>query len=150
MSLVLNVPEFWVYQSSGFEHARILKIPKFWICQGDTGFRICLNNSSICLNMPDYDWICLNMLEIAGICVNMPKSAWMAFVLHFSIPHLFYNLFSSGISGYLFERLKETKGYKLKENEAVFLKRQNLTFYIAAGSISFVFCFRLSIFTRKT
>ena len=32
-------------------------------------------------------WIkpCLDMSEYAGICLNMPKSAWMAFVLHFAI-----------------------------------------------------------------
>ena len=37
----------------------------------------------------------------------------------------------------------------MKEHEAVFLKRQNLVFSIAAGSISFVFCFRINIFIRK-
>ena len=41
--------------------------------------------------------------------------------------------------GYLFESLQETRGYSLKENEAVFLKRQNLTFNIAAGSITHLF-----------
>ena len=37
----------------------------------------------------------------------------------------------------------------MKEHEAFFLKRQNFVFSIAAGSISFVFCFRLNIFTGK-
>ena len=51
--------------------------------------------------------------------------------------------------GYLFECLQETEGYSLKEHEAVFLKKQNLIFYIAAGSISFVFCFSLNVYTSK-
>ena len=49
MSLVLNVPEFSIYQGSeyafGFEYAKILNISEFWICQGYRGFIICLNNS---------------------------------------------------------------------------------------------------------
>ena len=85
-SLILNVLEFWIYRgfeyASSFEYAGVVNIPKFWICQGYTGFRICLNNSRICLNMPDYAWICLNMLEYA---LNMSKSAWMTFVLYFPI-----------------------------------------------------------------
>ena len=55
------------------------------------------------------------MPEYARICVNMPKSTWMAFVLHFPC------------------------GYSLKKNEAVFLKKQDLIFSIAAGSILFGF-----------
>ena len=43
----------------------------------------------------------------------------------------------------------ESWSYCLKKHEAVFLKRQNLIFPIAAGSIWFVFCFRLNIFTSK-
>ena len=35
--------------------------------------------------MLDYAWISVNMPEYAGICVNFVKSAWMAFVWHFSI-----------------------------------------------------------------
>ena len=79
------------------------------------------------------------MPEYAGIYVNMPKSAWMAFVLCFPIPHLFYNSFSTWTRGYLVERLQETRGHSLKEHKAVFLKRQNLIFSIAAWTISFVF-----------
>ena len=51
--------------------------------------------------------------------------------------------------GYLFECLQESRGYSLKEHEAVFLKRQNLIFSITAVSILFVFCFRLNILTNK-
>ena len=63
--------------------------------------------------MPDYIWIFLNLPEYAGICMNMPKFAFC-----FTFPHLFYYPFST----YLFERLQETKGYSLKEDETVFLK----------------------------
>ena len=90
MSLLLNMPEFldilgfwksfwfWICQ-------RILNIPELWISQGYIGFRICLNNS----------WICLNMSEYARICMNMLKSAWMAFGLHFPIsPFVLQSLFS--------------------------------------------------------
>ena len=149
MSQVLNVPEFRIYQSSeyasGFEYARILHIPEFWICQGYTGFRICLNKSWICLSMPDNVWICLgNMPEYVRICVNIPKYAWMAF--GFTFLHFPIGFTIPWKRGYLFERLQETRettGYSLKEHETVFLKKQNLTFSLAAGSISFVFCFRL-------
>ena len=71
MPLVLNVPRFWICQGSkygpGFEYARILNIPEFWICQGYTVFRISMNNSWICLNMPDYVYIYLNIPECARI-----------------------------------------------------------------------------------
>ena len=106
MPLVLHIPVSWISQDSehisGSEFARVLDIPRFWIylwfwicqnskytrfriCQGYTGFRICLNNSWICLNMPYSVWICLKMPEYAGICVNMPGSTWMALALHFPI-----------------------------------------------------------------
>ena len=91
MSLVLNVPEFSIYQgceyASGFEYDRIMSIPEFWICQGYTGFRIGLNNSWIGLNMSDYVLICLN-----DFC--------------FTFPHLFYSPFSTWKRRYLFERLQ--------------------------------------------
>ena len=40
---------------------------------------------------------------------------------------------------YLFEGLQETRGYGLKEYETAFLRRQNLSFSIAAGSIIHLF-----------
>ena len=121
MSLVLNVPEFWIHQASqyasGFEYARllnmflVLNMPEFWICQGYTGFRICLNNP----------WIWLNMLE----CLNMAE----CLLFYISIfPPLFYNFFSTLTRGYLFERLQETRAYSLKEHEAVFLFKFYVTF----------------------
>ena len=53
------------------------------------------------------------------------------------------------IKNRVFERLQEVRGHSLKEHEAVFLKRQNLIFSIAAGSILFVFCLKLIVFTSK-
>ena len=35
--------------------------------------------------IPELAYLCLNISEYARICVIMPKSASMAFVLHFSI-----------------------------------------------------------------
>ena len=63
----------------------------------------------------------------------------MAFVLHFPISLFVLQSFFYFLRGYLFERLQEITGYSLKKHEPVFLKRQNLIFPIAAGSISFAF-----------
>ena len=133
MSLVLNVPDFWIYKiseyASGFEYITIMNIPEFWIWQDYQGcfklpldyigFTICLNNSWIYLIMSGYAWICLN---IAGICVNMPKSARMAFVLHFPISHICFTI--PWPRGYLFEHLQEitdgTWDYFLEEQLEVF------------------------------
>ena len=75
----LSMPGFWIYQgseeASGSQYTRFLNIPEFWICQGFTGTWICLNNSWICLVMPEY----------AGVWVDIPKSAWMAFDLYVPI-----------------------------------------------------------------
>ena len=61
---VLNVPGFRIYQGSEyvsyFEYVRVQDIPRLWICQGYTGFWIYLNNSWICLIMPECAEICLN------------------------------------------------------------------------------------------
>ena len=127
-----------------------MNIPEFWICQGYAGFRICLNNSWIWLNMPDYSWKYLNILEYDGKCMNVPKSVWMAFLLHFAHFTICFAIpFSTWTRGYLFEPIQETRDDSLKEDKAVFLKRKNLIFSIATGSISFDFCFRLNIFSSK-
>ena len=53
--LVLNVPDFMVYQGSeylsAFEYARILNMQKFWICQGRTGF------GAVNLDIPFYFFV---------------------------------------------------------------------------------------------
>ena len=69
-----------------------------------------------------------DMLDYARVSANMPESAWVAFVLYVPIviPCLLEYVFT------YFNRV-----YSLKEHEAVFFKRQNLIFYIVAGSISF-------------
>ena len=104
----------------------------FWIYQGSEYAWICQINFRIRLNMPvrpKYTW--------------MPKSAWMALVL---FPHC--NPLSNRTRGYLFQCLFETTSYGLKNYKDVSLKRQNLIFSIATGSIWFVFCFKLNIFPR--
>ena len=104
----------------------------FWIYQGSEYAWICQINFRISLNMPvrpKYTW--------------MPKSAWMGLVL---FPHC--NPLSNRTRGYLFQCLFETTSYGLKNYKDVSLKRQNLIFSIATGSIWFVFCFKLNIFPR--
>ena len=94
--------------------------------------------------MPDYVWIYLNIPEYTAICVNMPKSAWMAFVLHFPI-----------VISCLLEHLIACFNVYMKlkvivwRNTRLFLTRQNLISSVVAESIWFHFCFRLNIFTSK-
>ena len=87
------------------------------------------------LNMPEYARI---IFEYVKICVNVPKFAWLAFVL---FPHC--NPLSTWRVGYLFQCLHKTRSYSPKNCEAAFLKRQNLIYSIVAGSVSFIFCFKL-------
>ena len=102
--------------------------------------------------IPEYAWIYLIMSGHVWICQNMHEYAEIylnGFCFRFSpFPHLFYNPLSTWTHDYLFECLQETRGYSLKVHGAVFLKRQNLIFPVAAGSTWFVF-FRLNIFTSK-
>ena len=78
MPHILNMPAFWIYGSS--EYTGVANMPEFciclcfWMCQGSryTAFlnlpRVTqylnmpesLNNSWICLIMPESTWICLN------------------------------------------------------------------------------------------
>ena len=155
MPSVLNIPEFWITQDSkyvsGSECARVLDIPDFWIClwfwisqsseyarvtQGSEYSWIIPGYAWICLNISRYVFICLNMLEYAYICLNglcftFPVSL---FLLQ-SLSHL--------STWFLIWDLQETRGYHMKEHEAVFLKRKNLIFSIAAGYTLLVFCFFL-------
>ena len=144
MPLATNMSEFWICQC--YEYTRVLNMPLvlnmagFWICQVCTGSWICLNNSWICLIMPEYVWICLIIPEYAKICVNIPKSASIVFVLH--VPIVIPYLLECMIT-YLSEV------YSLKEHEAVLLKRQNFNYPLVAGSIWFVICVKLNTFTSK-
>ena len=107
--LVLNMLGFWIYQSSEMPGLhRVQTMPESF------------------LNIPDYVWMSEYawIYDYTGICLNMPKSAWMAFVLHFST-----SSFVLQFLFYFFEWLQETRGYNLKEHEVVFLKRQNLIFF---------------------
>ena len=115
MSLVLNMPEFWIYQGSEyascFEYNRVLNMTVLHRIQ----------------NMLDYVWMCLNMSAYVGIGVNMSKSAWIVFVLHFRIsPFFLQSLFN--LNTWLL--WTSTGDYSLKEYWAVFLKRQNYLFFI--------------------
>ena len=120
-------------QSSGYTRVLnmllVLNTPGFWIFRSSEYARV-RQGSEYTWIIPEYTWICLNLPD-------------------FTFPHLFCNPFSTWTRRYLFERLQETRGYNLREHEAVSLKRQNLIFLIAAGSISFVFYFRLDIFASK-
>ena len=131
--MVLNVPEFWIYQgseyASGFEYARILNASEFWICQGYTGLRICLNNSWLYLNMPHY----------VGICLSMPEYAWVCLNLHERLLLYISPVVTLHYMWFLIEGPQETRGLSLKESEAVFLKWQNFTLSIATGSIIHLF-----------
>ena len=109
---VLNIPGFW--NAFGSKYARVLNIPWLHRVLNISG---CLNKSWICLIMPYYVRICLILPEH----VNMPKSTWMAFVLH--VPTVIPCLLE-----YEFTCFNEV--YSLKEQEAVFLKIQNLTKYL--------------------
>ena len=82
------------------------------------------------------------MSEYYEIYVNISKSAWMAFVLDLSIV-----IFKSAWMVFVLQ-FPIVIPY-LKEHEVVFLIRQNSIFYGVVGSIWFVFCFRLNIFTNK-
>ena len=84
--------------------------------------------------MAKYVWVCLNMPEYARACLIYLNGVCFTH----SFLHLFYKPFFTWTHSYLFKRLQETKGYNL-----------NLVFSLAPGSISFAFCFRLTIFTRK-
>ena len=71
MSLVLNVPQFWIYP-------RVLNMP---LDLNMPGFSIYQSSEySKVMQGSEYAWL---IPEHTGICVNMPKSAWMALVLHF-------------------------------------------------------------------
>ena len=74
----VNMPGFWLI--TGFwiclwyDYTRVLNIYlEFWLCHGSEYARVTTQGS-------DYAWI---ISECAWICVNMPRSAWMAFALHF-------------------------------------------------------------------
>ena len=114
----------------------VLNIPGCWIClwfricQVYTGFWICLNNSCICLKISDCAWIYM----------ILHKSVRSAFLLHNFIVILC--LLELVVTYF-------NKIYSLKEHKAIFLKKQNLIFSLVAGSICFVFCFKVTIFTSK-
>ena len=145
MSMVPNVPEFWMYQGKqrfkkkggGASWVSALKREAGWNPLMKYGLRIYQNNSWICLIISRC-LISLNIPEYAWICLNMPE--WLLFYIS-PFPHLFCNLLSTGTRDYLFERLQETRYYSLKDHEAFFLKRQNLTFFYSSWKCFICFLF---------
>ena len=113
--------------SSGY--ARTLNIPGFWMYQvseytsGSEYGRFCVIHTRF--------WMCL----------NMPKSVLEAFVLHFTIeiPCLLEHVVS------YFNVYTKLKGTWM--NMSLFSQGDNLIFSKVAGSIWFVYYFRLIIFT---
>ena len=85
--------------------------------------------------MPENAWLFLDMPECARMCLNL--LVWLLFDIS-SFAYLIYNHFSNWARVYLFKNLQQTGVYSLKEHEATFFKRQNLIFFIATASISFV------------
>ena len=147
-------PRFWIDQvseyASGFvcaivldllqssEYSRVTHVAEYaWMIP---------EFAWICLIMSEYVWRSSNMPEYAWICLNLPKLLFFYIFLFFNF---FYKPYYTWARVYLFDRLQETRGYSLKQHEAVFLKGQNFIFSIVAGSISFVSCFRLNVFTSK-
>ena len=121
--------------ASGSECGTVLDISGFWICLWFWIFQDSEDNfcASFSINFMPWQsskyarvtWICLNIPEYT---INLPE-----YLLFYNspFPYLFYNPFSTWTRGYLFERLQETRGYSLKEQEAVFLKRHSLNFSIS-------------------
>ena len=131
ISLVLNVLEFWIRQgskyASGFKYARILNTSEFWIC---------LNISWLYLNMPDYVGICLNMPKYAWICLNLPE--WLLFYIYIILHVVTYLK--------IFRRLVVI----VWRNMRLFSWRDKFDFFYSSWKYySFVFCFRLNIFTSN-
>ena len=116
MTLALNTPEFWIYHSS--EYTRVAQGSEYtWL-------------------IPEYAWICLIMSEYVWICLNLPE--WLLFYIP-PFHDLFYNPFSTGTHGYLFELLQEIKGClnmrlfswsMLEETKFVFFFHSNWKYFI--------------------
>ena len=88
------------------------------------------------------DWICLDLSEYAATCVNMPKSAWMAFVLHFPI-----------VISFLLERVVTFFNVYTKLEVLVWRKMRLFfwrhTIWFNSCMYFIGFCFRLNISTSK-
>ena len=84
-----------------------------------------LNSSSVPLIITEYvkyAWISRNMCEYALICYN-----------GFCSTFIHCNSLSTWTRDYLFQPLHKTRSYSLKKHETIFLKRQNLIFWIVGG-----------------
>ena len=107
--------------ASGSKYVKVLEIPQFEICQGKTGFRICLNNSWICLIMPECALICLsgfcfkfthcNPLSKGTIEFSLKVKIWFFSIVAGSIWFCFRpNIFTSKVSNLLLSLGAEGSG----------------------------------------
>ena len=92
MPQVLNMPGFWIYQSS--EYTRFTQASEYTCI---------IPEYVLYLIMAGYVWICRNMPEYGWICLNLPE--WLLFYIS-PFLHLFYSPFSAWWTcSYLFQRI---------------------------------------------
>ena len=145
MSLVLSTPGFWIClwfsicqvseYASGSKYARflnmplVLNIPGFWMYQNSKYITVFEYTFGFEYSMFSKGLEYVRTLsEYVWIYLNIPEYAWRC--LNGNLTY-FNGVFS------------------LREHKTVFLKRQTSIFSVVAGSIAFVFCFRLKAFTCK-
>ena len=118
----------WQRYALSSEYTRTLNIRMFWMYQ-DSEYTSGSEYGRFCVTHTRF-WICL----------NMPKSVWKVFVLHFAIviPCLLEHVVT------YFNVYTKLKG--TWRNMRLFSQGDKI-FSIVAGSIWFIFCFRLNIFT---
>ena len=146
---------------SGSECARVLDITGlwiylwFWICQ-DSEYTRVLNMPGLgrLQNMPGYAWLCLDMTEYwriwyAWLCLNLPERFLFYIFPVVTLRYTWLPIWRAteikayrGKSWFKFNNL----GFPLRMNMRLFSWRDNIWFFIiAAGSISFVYCFLLPL-----
>ena len=102
------------------------------------GLHIVRNIPEYAWIIPEYAWIRRNMREYAYICLNF-------FVLHF--PIVLLCLFERMVTYFkVYAKLEDIVWRNMK----VFFEETKFHFFIKAGSICFVFCFRLNSLISKT
>ena len=125
MPLVLKMARFQICQGSKYTKALnmplVLNLPRFWINQSSEYVRV-----NRVLNMSEYAWLCL--AKNAWICLNMPIYAWICPNLSEWLLLSYCNALSTWTRAYLFQRLRKTRSFGLKENDAVFLEIKTLVF----------------------
>ena len=133
MPQVLNIPVFWIclrfWICQGSEYTKSLNMPlvlnlsRFWI---NKGFEYVMVNRV--LNMPEYAWLCLAdawiyryMREYAQICLN-----------GFSFIFPYCSTLSTWTRAYLFQRLRKTRNFSLKEKWSCSLGDTKIDFFYSS------------------